>query len=61
MDPRFAWKAGLFIGAPGFVLSLIMFLVTSDPNAAAPWKIGAVGFGGVAAVSAAGLYLSRGR
>jgi hypothetical protein len=61
VDPRFAWKAGVAIGCPGLVLSLIMFLVTSDPNAAAPWKIGAVGFGGVALVSAAGLYLSRRR
>ncbi|MDX2087308.1 MAG: hypothetical protein SFX73_05640 [Kofleriaceae bacterium] len=61
MDPRFAWKAGVAIGGPGFFLSLIMFLVTSDPNAAAPWKIGSVGFGGVAIVSAAGLYLSHRR
>ena len=61
MDPRFAWKAGLGLGGAGLILSVVMMLVATDANAAAPWQIGAIGFGGVAVVSAAGLFIGRRR
>ena len=61
MDPRFTWKAGLALGGAGLILSLVMMLVATGPNAAAPWQIGALGFGSVAIISAAGLFLSRRR
>jgi hypothetical protein len=61
VDPRFAWKAGLGLGGAGLLLSLVMMLVATDATAAAPWQIGAVGFGGVVAISAAGLFIGRRR
>jgi len=57
VDPRFAWKAGLVLGGLGLVVSVVMMLVTGDAPARAPWQIGAIGFGGVTVISAAGLFL----
>ena len=51
---------GLVLGGLGLVLSLVMWLsIGVDEPRAAPWKLGTLGFGGVTAVSAAGLLIGR--
>ena len=59
MDPRATWKLGAFVATMGFVLSVVMYLVHRGEPMAAPWRIGMIGFGGVGAISVAGLLLSR--
>lgn len=49
------------LGGLGLLLSVVMMFVAANANAAAPWQIGALGFGGVAVISAAGLVLGRRR
>jgi hypothetical protein len=60
MDPRIPFKAGIVVGALGFVLSVIMMVVASGA-AAAPWQIGALGFAATGLVAGAGLWISRRR
>lgn len=60
MDPRIVWKLGVGVAGLGLIVSLVMMLV-SDGVAAAPWQLGALGFGATGAISAAGLWLSRPR
>lgn len=53
---------GAVLGGLGFVVSLVMWLsIGLDEPRAAPWKLGTLGFGGVAAVSTAGLLIGRRR
>ena len=62
MDPRVTWKLGGLAGGLGLVLSIVMLLVIGPGTARAqPWKIGCIGFGGLVAISVAGLLITRKR
>jgi hypothetical protein len=60
MDPRIVWKLGVGAGGLGLVVSLVMMLI-SDGVAAAPWQLGALGFGATGAIAGVALWLSRPR